>query len=136
MPFNLEEQYITAAEAALNVQFPPKFKAKMMQSNGGEVVEKTEGEEAYYHQLYPFFDQADNKRIARTCNHIGLETQNARQWRNFPKNAIAIGSDGCGNQLVLIHNGNGLLSENIYFWDHETGALEEIAAVISDLDSQ
>ncbi|MEP0212482.1 MAG: SMI1/KNR4 family protein [Cellulophaga sp.] len=135
MPFPIEEKYIIETESELNVKFPAEFKNRMISLNGGEIEEVIENEEEdYIYWLYPFFDKSDKKRISRTCNHIGLETENSRKWENFPKNTIAIGHDGSGNKLVLIHNGNGVLSENLYFWDHETGEIEKIAESIKELD--
>jgi hypothetical protein len=127
MPFPINIKYIKQLENNLNIKFPEKFKIKMMKDNGGEW-----SNEEYYFELYPFFDKTDSKRISRTCNHIGKETESARKWMNFPKNAIPIGSDGCGNQLVLIHNGDKNLSEELYFWNHETGEIEQIAENINE----
>ena len=101
----------------------------MIKSNGGEL-----SPEEFGFELYPFFDKSDRKRISRTYNHIGLETKNAREWDGFPENAIAIASDGFGNQIILIHNGNGILKNEIYFWDHETREVEKIANSINELD--
>lgn len=135
MAFPVEEKYITETENELNVKFPVKFKARMMKENGGELIEKLESEEEdYVHWLFPFFDKSDKKRISRTCNHIGLETKNALEWDNFPQNAIAIGHDGSGNKLVLIHNGDGILTDELYFWNHETGQSEKIADSIEQID--
>ncbi len=129
MPFPVEERYIMETEANLNVKFPIKFKLKMKEDNGGE-IEKDD----FYYELFPFFDKLDKKRISRTCNHIELETQNAQEWENFPRNAIAIGEDGGGNYAVLIHNGNGELGEEVYDWFHETGELEEVAKSIEEFN--
>ena len=129
MPFPIEEKYITETESELNVKFPIEFKNRMIKLNGGELIV-----EEFDFQLYPFFDKSNRKRISRTCNHIGLETKNARKWNNFPENGIAIASDGGGNHLVLIHNGDGNLSNEIFFWDHEVGELEKVAEFISELD--
>ncbi|MFK7758022.1 MAG: hypothetical protein AB8B53_13915 [Flavobacteriales bacterium] len=68
--------------------------------------------------MYTFFDKPDKERIRRTCNHIGLEIKNALEWNEFPKYEIAIASDGFGNQVILLHNGNGNLTDKIHFWDH------------------
>ena len=134
MAFPIEEKYIAETENELNVKFPEKFKAKMIKENGGEIIEKLKSEEEeYIHCLFPFFDKSDKKRISRTYNHIGLETKNALEWNNFPKNAIAIGHDGSGNKIVLKHNGDGILSDKLYFWDHETGETEQISESINDL---
>ena len=127
MPFPIEDKYIHETESELDVKFPEKFKKRMMESNGGELLSDE-------FELYPFFDKSDKKRISRTCNHIGLETRNAREWNGFPENGIAIASDGYGNQLILIHNGDGNLTDEIYFWDHETGSIETIASSINELE--
>lgn len=129
MPFPLDEKYIIELESDLNVRFPTEFKRRMMKSNGGELIV-----DEYAFELYPFYDKSDKKRISRTCNHIGLETKNAREWDGFPENGIAIASDGFGNQIVLIHNGDGILKNEIYFWDHETREIEKIADSINELD--
>jgi hypothetical protein len=129
MPFPIDEKYIKETESELNVKFPIEFKNRMIKSNGGEL-----SPEEFGFELYPFFDKSDRKRISRTCNHIGLETKNAREWDGFPKNGIAIASDGFGNQIILIHNGNGILKNEIYFWDHETREVEKIANSINELD--
>ena len=101
MPFPIDEKYIKEAESELNAKFPTEFKNRMMESNGGKLFISDE----FGFELYPFFDKSDKKRISRTCNHIGLETKNARKWNGFPDNRIAIGAEGFGNQLILIHNG-------------------------------
>ncbi|PXY01482.1 SMI1/KNR4 family protein [Marinifilum breve] len=129
MPFAIELKYIEETEKDLNVKFPDEFKSRMQKSNGGEL--ETEVMEI---ELHPFFDKSDKKRISRTCNHIGLETRNARQWSGFPKNGIAIGSDGYGNQIILMHSGDGNLKETIYFWNHETRKTEIIAENINDIE--
>ncbi|WP_297814486.1 SMI1/KNR4 family protein [uncultured Polaribacter sp.] len=87
MPFPIDEKYILETETELNVKFPSEFKNRMIKSNGGELVT-----DEFEFELYPFFDKSDRKRISRTCNHIGLETKNAREWNGFPENGIAIGS--------------------------------------------
>ena len=129
MPFPIDEKYIIETESELNVKFATEFKNRMIKSNGGELVT-----DDFEFELYPFFDKSDKKRISRTCNHIGLETKNAREWNGFPENGIAIGSDGFGNQIILIHNGNGILTDEILFWNHEMGKTEKIAESINELD--
>ena len=126
MPFPIELKYIEDLEKELNILFPSKFKSKMQKENGGEI--EFNGE---YFDLYPFFDKSDKQRISRTCNHIGMETKNAREYPNFPSNFITIGSDGSGNQLVLTHNGDNRLLENIHYWDHETGEVKELTQTIN-----
>ena len=102
-----------------------------MRENGGEVET---GDDAW--QLYPFLDSSDNKRLARTCNDITRETQNARSWSGFPANAIAIGANGAGDQLVLLKNSENEseLSPIVCWWDHETGRAHEVAKDFSELE--
>lgn len=130
MPFPIESKYIIQTEDELGVLFPKRFKAKMMQENGGELSTKEDD-----WQLYPFFDQSDKKRKSRTCNHIGLETKQAKEWRNFPTNAIAIASNGSGDHLILLPEADNekQLSEVIYAWWHEEGIPNKIADSIEDL---
>ena len=128
MPFPLEEKYIQALEAELNVSFPPLFKSKMMKDNGGEL-----GKGDFWFQLYPFWDKSDRKRLSRTCNHIGLETKNAREWTDFPAFGIAIGADDYGNQIILMHTGDGVLQESIFFWDHEKNEADSIEKIANDI---
>ncbi len=129
MPFPIDEKYIKETESELNVKFPTEFKNRMINSNGGELTT-----DEFEFELYPFFDKSDRKRISRTCNHIGLETKNAREWNGFPKNGITIGSDGFGNLIILTHNGDGILTDEIYLWNHEIGEMEKIAESISELN--
>ena len=130
MPFPVDEKYIEETESELNVKFPTKFKNRMIKLNGGELLISSEFE----FELHPFFDKSDRKRISRTCNHIGLETKNAREWNGFPENGIAIGADGFGNKLILTHNGNGNLTDQLYFWNHETRKVEKIAESVNKLN--
>ena len=130
MPFPLDEKYIIETEKELGILFPDNFKSKMMQENGGELM--TEYDDW---SLYPFFDKSDKKRISRTCNHIGLETKQAKNWGNFPSNGIAIASNGSGDHLVLLptKENNGKLSDEIFTWYHETGKTEKVANKIDEL---
>lgn len=129
MAFPLDEKFITDTENELNVLFPNEFKTKMIQQNGGEVFTEDDN-----WQLYPFFDQSDKKRISRTCNHIGLETKQAREWINFPDDAVAIAGNGCGDHLVLLTTDGGKkLGEEIFIWHHETGEVEKTAETITEL---
>ena len=129
MPFPLDEKYILETESELKVKFPTDFKNRMIKSNGGELVT-----DEFEFELYPFFDKSDKKRISRTCNHIGLETKNAREWDGYPVNGIAIGSDGCGNLIILTHDGSGILTDEIHFWNHENGQTYKIAESIREMD--
>ena len=129
MPFPVDKRYIEESENDLNVIFPESFKKRMIKVNGGEL----DNEEIEI-ELYPFFDKSDKKRISRTCNHIGLETKKSREWNLFPDNAIAIGDDGFGNKLILMHSGDGALQDQILYWFHENGEIEKLANSIQDLE--
>ena len=129
MPFPVEEIYIEETENVMSVKFPPDFKSRMLKSNGGELVT-----DDFAFELHPFFDKSDTKRISRTCNHIALETENAREWLGFPKDGVAIGSDAYGNIILLKHRGDGILCDEIHFWNHETGETFKIAETILALD--
>ena len=131
MPFPIDVKYIIETEQELGVVFPDNFKSKMVQENGGELM--TEDDDW---QLFPFFDKSDKKRISRTCNHIGLETKQAREWDDFPFNGIAIGSNGCGDILLLLPTTENIkkLNEEVFIWFHETGKMEKLADNINKLN--
>lgn len=129
MPFPIDEKYILQTEQQLGLTFPPCFKAKMIEMNGGEVVADDD-----LWQLFPFFDQADKKRIKRTCNHIIVETKQAQQWGGFPIDAIAIASNGSGDLLIFKKIENvQQLETTIYRWSHETAALKVVAQQFNQL---
>ncbi|MFZ4798634.1 MAG: SMI1/KNR4 family protein [Bacteroidia bacterium] len=130
MPFPLDIKYIIETELELDIVFPDNFKSKMIKENGGDLT--TEDDDW---QLIPFFDKSDNKRISRTCNHIGLESKQARDLNNFPENGVAIASNGCGDILILLptNENSKKLSDEIFFWFHETGEFEKVAEKIDEL---
>ncbi|GGH27587.1 SMI1/KNR4 family protein [Sphingobacterium alkalisoli] len=130
MPFPVNTKYIIETEKELGLIFPHNFKTKMTEENGGELM--TDDDDW---QLFPFFDKSDKKRISRTSNHIVLETNQAKQWDNFPTNGIAIASNGSGDFLILLpaKENNKQLGNEIYIWFHETGEIEKIADAIEDL---
>jgi hypothetical protein len=127
MPFPIAENYILAAEHALGACLPPKYRAAIARSNGGEV-------EAEYEtwQLHSLEDRSDRKRLARSATHVLRETEQARKWAGFPADVIAIASNASGDLLVLQRKGNAF-AESIYRWSHETGALLPVAESIDEL---
>jgi len=133
MPFPVDIKYIIETEQELGLVFPDSFKSKMTKENGGELM--TEDDDW---QLFPFFDKSDNKRMSRTCNHIVLETKQARAWDNFPDNGIAIASNGSGDNLILLplDTDNKKLREEIYLWQHETGDIQQVAKTIDELTEE
>ena len=127
MPFDLAEKFVDAVESALGAALPDDYKAAMRRSNGGEIEAHDDD-----WTLYPIADTSDKKRLARTANHILVETQGCREWPNFPERALAIANNGAGDQLVYLRNGS-TFSPIVYAWSHETGKLEEVADGISQL---
>lgn len=131
MPFPVDIKYIIETEQVIGLAFPDSFKAKMTQENGGELMTKDDD-----WQVIPFFDKSDKKRISITCNHILLETKQARSWDNFPSNGITIASNGSGDFLLLLptKDNDKKLSDEIYIWFHETGEIEKVADTIEELN--
>ncbi|UQB69986.1 SMI1/KNR4 family protein [Epilithonimonas zeae] len=132
MPFPIDLKYIEETEKELGLTFPDSFKNKMRKENGGALSTKEDD-----WQLFPFFDQADQKRISRTSNHIVLETKLARNWGNFPVDGIAIASNGSADYLILLttKENDKLLDDKIFSWLHETGEVKEIAKSIEEITS-
>jgi hypothetical protein len=128
--FPVDIKFINEAEVKLGVKFPAPFVLRMAQNNGGEVVASRDSWE-----LHPFLDTSDRKRLKRTCNDIVHETKVAREWPRFPEKAIAIGSNGGGDRLVLLPRADdATVLGSVYWWDHETGELVFIADDFGDLE--
>lgn len=121
MPFDLAEQFVIAAETALGATLPTEYKVAMKLSNGGEV--EIDGDDW---NLYPIADTSDRKRLSRTANHILAESKVCQGWRGFPENALAIASNGAGDQLLFLKNG-AAFGPTVYVWSHETGDLIALA---------
>ncbi len=123
MAFPIEEQYILAAEKQLNLVFPTSFKNKMMIENGGDVFFQDDD-----WQIFPFFDQSNQKRKMRTSNHILHETKIAKQWTGFPLHAIAIARNECGDYLVFLPQAHDqhTLSDLVYIWFHGTNEIQQV----------
>lgn len=129
MPFPIDEKFIKETENNLLTKFPDSFRNKMVKQNGGELLINDED-----WQLHPFLDKSDNKRISRTCNDIVKATNTAKEWSNFPKNAISIGENGYGDHIIFLQfENNKELDNSVYFWNHETGDSEKIADDFSEL---
>jgi hypothetical protein len=123
MAFPLDIRFIRQVEERLGRKLPSNYAARMRKNNGGELHA---GSEVW--ELYPIRDDSDRKRLKRTCNDVILETANARKWPEFPANALAIGSNGTGDQLVLLAMETaGDYGNEVYWWDHETGELNKLA---------
>lgn len=129
MPFPVNAEYIELTEEKLGAKFPHSFRVKMEKENGGEVQTPPDAWE-----LYPFFDTSDRKRTKRTSNDIIRETESAKNWIGFPEQAIAIGSNGCGDQLIFLRDTEKLvLDARVFWWDHETGTIHKLADDFSEL---
>lgn len=98
----------------------------MLPSNGGTV---NDGTATWF--LFPFFDDSDRRRLARTCNDIVRETIAARDRPGFPAGGVAIGHDGGGGVLLLLPDDEdpSRLGDSVYAW---YGALEDHVASIAD----
>ena len=129
MPFDLQESLLAKAESALGAPLPSSYRSAMLRRNGGEL--EVEGDTWV---VYPIADTSDRKRISRTANHILHETERCRAWPRFPEGALAIASNGSGDQLVFIRSG-AAFSPGVFLWSHETGALREVAHDFSELAS-
>lgn len=131
MPFPVDAKWITQTEEKLGVRFPASFVAAMSKMNGGTVRTRID-----HFVLFPFLDASDRKRIQRTCGSIDRETIAARKdCTGFPPDAVAIGGNGGGDLLILIPMPEhpDTLQYSIYWWDHETGEIEQVADDFNDL---
>ena len=125
MPFPVDMQWIREAEEKLQAKLPQSYVDFMCRSNGGEVETAV-----CAWDLYPVWDKSNRKTLARTCNDIVRETEQAKNWTGFPSDAIAIAANGYGDQLILMPN-----DQTVYAWDHETGEMvaqaDDFAKIIS-----
>jgi hypothetical protein len=131
MGFPLPADKIAQTEEALGVAFPFGYLSRLRRDNGGEVL--VDGEVWW---LFPFRDDSDRKRLARSCNDVVRETKQLREWDGFPAAAVAIAKDGAGNALVLLPREDqpARLDEAVYDWFHETGELTRVADRFEELE--
>lgn len=129
MPFPTEFKFIEAAEARLGTRFPDAFRAHLLKSNGGEVEVL-----GLNWELAPVQDSTDHERLRRTAIDVVHETIEARKWPGFPKNAVAIGEDGCGNYLVFLpqKEDSQVLASELHIWWHEGSELESLGGSFSE----
>ena len=130
MAFPVDLRFVNEAEQKLGVRFPESFVNYMLKQNGGMVTADSDE-----WQLYPFFDSSDRKRMTRTASHIVRETMSARSWTEFPPEAVAIGANGSGDQLVFLPTAVSpdQLERTVFWWDHETGEMTLVATDFSEL---
>lgn len=130
MPFPVDIEFVQRAEGKLGRKLPADYVVRMCRANGGEVAA---GADTW--SLYPIFDDSDRKRLKRTCNDIVRETLSARQWDNFPPDAVAIASNGGGNQLVFVADpASDRYRDDVLWWDHETGEIHKVADTFEELN--
>lgn len=120
----VEIRYIEELESEMGLKFPAIFKFRMAEQNGGIIETKEQN-----WKLFPVFDKSDAVRMMSTCDHIGIETRNAKVWDDFPEDAVAIGKNEYGDLIMLSpdKDNRGMLSEIIYIWVRETGEVAELA---------
>lgn len=126
MPFPLDEKYVLEAENALGVAFPDSYRSAMMADNGGSVA--TEDDDWF---LFSIRDASDNKRLARTMNHIVEAAKRTAEWSGFPADAVAFAEDQSGNYLVFIKDGD-VLGAEVFLWNHEEP--DELIHIADDFD--
>ena len=127
MPFNLSEEQLAKSEKELGAKLPHEYREVMKLNNGGEASTEEDDWE-----LYPIKDTSDRKRTTRTCNHIISETKSCHGFGNFPENAVAIASNGLGDQMVFLKESD-LFQNTVYLWLHETGELQELAVSFNEI---
>ena len=129
MAFPLDIEFVKRVEANLGRKLPLGYVVRMSRENGGGVIAGPD-----HWGLYPIFDDSDRKRLKRTCNDIVRETASAREWPDFPPEALAIGDNGGGDHLVLLPDPQSdRFADAVYWWDHETGGLEKVADDFEEL---
>jgi hypothetical protein len=131
MPFPVDSKWIAQTEEKLGVRFPASFVTAMSKKNGGSVRTRIDTFE-----LFSFFDASNRKRIQRTCGSIDRETATARKdCYGFPRDAVAIGANGGGDLLILLpmSDHQDTLQHSVYWWDHETGEVQQVADDFNDL---
>ena len=117
MPFSVDPDRISDAEAAIGIKLPSAWRKALERKNGGEFEFRNE-----VWTIHPVADNADRRRTARTCNHIGWETAQARTWPGFPPDAVALAGSDLGNRLIAKHD-----SRSVWLWDHETCEVTDLA---------
>ncbi len=123
MAFPTTEAHINAAEKELGVQLPAEYRGRLMARNGGEL--STAGDDW---RVFPVHDSTDGDRTKGTSNHIVQETRKARASEGFPKDAVAIATNGSGDYLILMPGRRaGQLDPQVQLWSHETRKTKPVA---------
>jgi hypothetical protein len=124
MAFDLSEEQVALTESELGRRLPPVYRAAMMANNGGTAITDED-----QWDIHPIKDVSDRKRMSRSCNDIIAETKAARGWRAFPSDALAIGSNGLGDVMLLLPSQTepATFSDLIFAYWHETGEVKPLA---------
>jgi hypothetical protein len=116
VPFPVAERFVTETEGALGRRLPEAWRQRLMAQNGGIARARLESWD-----LYKIRDTTDVRRLKRSMSHVLRETELNRDQEHFPRDGIALASNGGGDQLVLLGTG-----DQVYFWSHESGELEPV----------
>jgi hypothetical protein len=113
--FSGTEELVADAEARLGRRLPEDHRQRLIENNGGEI--RVEGE---FWTLFPVWDPTNRQTMRRTANHIVRENDpRLNPWADLlPPGLVAIANNGGGDLLVLAPG-----SDQVSFWDHETGEL-------------
>ena len=121
MAFDISEEQVALTESELGRRLPPVYRAAMMANHGGTAITDED-----QWDIHPIKDVSDRKRMSRSCNDIIAETKAAREWRAFPSDALAIGSNGLGDVMLLLPSRTepATFSDLIFAYWHETGKVK------------
>ena len=120
----LDQQRLRSLEAKLGVQLPDDYRAVLHEHNGGSpepgdfVISEDEGEDTV-NIFYGLHSDAN----------YALEGNLAAYKLHIPRSMMPIGEDPGGNQLCI--GLSGAERGRVYFWDHETLNVIEVAPSFS-----
>ena len=124
MPFPVDSTYIRRTEQRLGRGLPLGYVASITKENGGVILL---GDEAWF--LFTVFDDSVRRRLKRTCNDLIRETASAREWPDFPEQAVAIANNGAGDTLFFLPSPThpSRFGDTVYLWDHEASEARPVA---------
>jgi hypothetical protein len=126
--FPTTEAHIAAAERDLGVKLPGEYRLRLLARNGGEL--STAGHDW---QVFRVLDTTGGEKVVRSANHIVSETKKARGLEGFPKDAVAIASNGAGDYLLLMPaRSAGHLDPQVQVWNGETHKCKPVALRYDD----
>jgi cell wall assembly regulator SMI1 len=112
------EAGIAAAEKKLGRRLPGPLRERLLRNNGGEIrIRIADRDEDEVWELHPVWDEATRETKRRSASHLVRAQTEARDWPDFPPDAIAIAQYD-GDQLLLSPN-----RDDPAVWLHETGEL-------------